>query len=107
AYVSIRNGGVDVVAYNMTFNGKLGLTRQGIIREIEAKEPQFPDESMPRRVWRFIRDNRYHFTPLTPATWFSSVALFFNSAGFGFCDDSAALFYQLMTEMGYTARVWG
>jgi hypothetical protein len=107
AYLSIRNGSAGVVAYRMAFNKKLGLTRQEIIREIEAMEPQFPDESMPRKVWRFIRDNRYHFTPLTSAPWFSSAALFFNSAGFGFCDDSAALFYQLMTGMGYTARVWG
>src|SRR5205809_1211277 len=91
----------------MAFNNKLGLTKQGIVREIEAMEPQFPNESMPHKVWRFIRGNRYHFEPLTPATWFSSVALYFNSAGFGFCDDSAAAFYQLMTAMGYAARVWG
>src|SRR5262245_38920939 len=30
-----------------------------------------------------------------------------NSAGLGYCDDSAALFQELMTALGYTARTWG
>ncbi len=107
SYVSIRNTGTGTVAYGMTFNDKLGLTKQGIIHEIQALAPEYPDEPMQRKVWRFIRANRYHWDPLTEAPWFSSVALFFNSAGFGYCDDSASLFQELMTGLGYTARVWG
>jgi hypothetical protein len=107
SYVSVHNGGAVVVAYGMTFNNQLGLTKQGILREIETMEPEFADESMAHKVWRFIRGNRYHFDPLTGANWFSSVALFFNSAGFGYCDDSAGLFQELMTGLGYTARTWG
>src|SRR5207302_639262 len=67
----------------------------------------YPGEPLQRKVWRFIRDNRYHFEAVTGAPWFESPGLFFNSAGFGYCDDSAALFYHLMTGLGYPARVWG
>jgi hypothetical protein len=29
-----------------------------------------------------------------------------NSLGFGFCDDIASVFYSLVTQMGYEARIW-
>ena len=106
AYVSIHNNGASVVAHGITFNKKFGLTTQGIISEINAMAPEFTNESTPRKVWRFIRDNRYHFERLTDAHWYDSPALFLNSAGFGYCGDSASVFYFLVTGMGYSARVW-
>ena len=106
AYVSIRNTGPAVIAYQLAFNQKFGLTTQEIVRTIQDMEPEFPDEPIQRKVWRFIRDNRYHFDPLTIAQWNHSPGLFFNSIGFGYCDDSASLFRHLMTAMGFTSRVW-
>jgi hypothetical protein len=35
-----------------------------------------------------------------------SPALFFNSIGFGFCDEAAELYCQFMTSLGYQARRW-
>ena len=106
AYVSIRNTGPAVIAYQLAFNQKFGLTTQEVVRTIQDMEPEFPDEPIQRKVWRFIRDNRYHFDPLTAARWNHSPGLFFSSVGFGYCDDSASLFRHLMTAMGFTSRVW-
>jgi len=106
AYLSIHNVGGVAVSSEMVFNERFGLSRQELIREILAMAPEYPDETTPRKVWRFIRDNRYHFFPITNAGWLSSPSLFFNSAGFGLCGDSANVFYHLMTALGYTARVW-
>jgi hypothetical protein len=106
AYVSLQNVGTGTVTYGLTFNKKFGTTAQGIIDEVTDMPSEYEGESTPRRVWRFIRDNRYHFGPLTRARWNQSPALFFSSIGFGFCDDAAALFYHLSTAMGYPARVW-
>ncbi len=106
AYVSIRNTGPAVIAYQLAFNQKFGVTTQEIVRTIQDMEPEFPDEPIQRKVWRFIRDNRYHFDPLTAARWNHSPGLFFSSIGFGYCDDSASLFRHLMTAMGFTSRVW-
>ncbi len=106
AYVSIRNTGPALVDYQLTFNQKFGLTTAEVVRTIQEMEPEFPGEPIQRKVWRFIRDNRYHFDPLTTALWNHSPGLFFNSIGFGYCDDSASLFRHLMTAMGFTSRVW-
>ncbi len=106
AYVSIRNTGPFVIDYQLAFNQKFGLTTQEVVRAIQEMQPEFPGEPIQRKVWRFVRDNRYHFDPLTASRWNHSPGLFFSSIGFGYCDDSASLFRYLMTAMGFTSRVW-
>ncbi len=106
AYVSLHNAGAAVVDFGLTFNQKFGLDTPGIIREILEMAPEYAGESIPRKVWRFIKANRYHFEPITSSNWYHAPALFFNSAGFGYCDDSASVFRHLITAMGYPARVW-
>jgi hypothetical protein len=105
-YVSVDNAGTSSVTFQLTFNRKFGLGQDGLIDEIRAMPEEYPSESTARKVWRFIRDNRYHFWPLSPAHWNHSPTLFFNSIGFGLCDDSASVFSHLVTAMGYTGRVW-
>ncbi len=107
SYVSIHNTGTGLVDYNLSFNQKFGLTVQDLVREIQEMAPEYPGEALSRKVWRFVRDNRYHADPLTGANWNHSPGLFFNSIGFGYCDDSASLFRHLMTAMGHPSRVWG
>src|SRR5262245_35183646 len=106
AYVRIRNAGASVVTYGLSFNERFGLTSEDIVREIQAMAPEYSNEPLARKVWRFIRDNRVHSEPLTAERWFSSTALSFNSLGFGFCDDSADLFASLMAALGQPSRVW-
>jgi concanavalin A-like lectin/glucanase superfamily protein/chitobiase/beta-hexosaminidase-like protein/putative Ig domain-containing protein len=106
AYVSIRNVGAGAVDYGLRFNQKFGLTTEEIIHGIQEMAPEYAGEPIQRKVWRFIRDNRYHADPLTGANWNHSPGLFFNSIGFGYCDDSASLFRHLMTALGYSSRVW-
>ncbi len=83
SYVSIHNIGTGLVDYNLSFNQKFGLTVQDLVREIQEMAPEYPGEAMSRKVWRFVRDNRYHADPLTLARWNHSPALFFSSIGSG------------------------
>ena len=107
SYVSIHNIGTGVVDSNLSFNQKFGATLQDLVREIQEMAPEYPGEAISRKVWRFVRDNRYHADPLTVASWNHSPGLFFSSIGFGYCDDSASVFRHLMTALGYESRVWG
>ena len=106
SFVRIVNSGSAPVNYRMRLNEAFGSGLPETLRQIAAMSAAYDGEPIQRKVWRFIRDNRYHYDPLTAASWFSSVPVFFNSAGFGYCDDTAAAFYELMSALGYTVRVW-
>ena len=90
----------------MKINGAMFKTSDDICAAIVSMPPEVPDEPTYRKAWRFVRDHRYHYTPLTGMRWQHCPALFFNSVGFGYCDDSASLLYYLWTRLGYEARVW-
>jgi hypothetical protein len=105
--VQVANPGQATAAFSMTFNGSLYRSSQDVCAEIVRMPPEYAGEPVYRKAWRFVRDHRYHYAPLTELRWQHTPALFFNSIGFGFCDDSATLLYYLWHRLGYEARVWG
>jgi hypothetical protein len=106
-YVKILNFGNVQASFQMNINNALFNSQTDLINTIISTPDEFANEPIERKVWRFIRDNRYHFDPMTALQWGHDPTLFFDSIGFGYCDDSASVYYQLMTALGYTVRVWG
>jgi hypothetical protein len=58
-------------------------------------------------IWRFIRDNRYHYEPPHGRAENHDPVKFLNVYGYGFCDDSSTNFAALARAAGLKARVWG
>jgi hypothetical protein len=106
-FVRILNSGSTPVSFQMNLNDSLFSSQNDLINAIVSAKDDYENEPVQRKVWRFVRDNRYHWDPLTGNLWNHDPTLFFNSIGFGFCDDAASLFYHSMTALGFTARVWG
>ena len=109
AYVSIHNGGAGLVDYRPHVQPEVRSDQAaGSSMRFRRWRLSFRTSRSRERLWRFIRDNRYFFDPLTGARWYHSPAIFFNSAGFGYCDDAHRRSTELLiTAMGYSARVWG
>jgi hypothetical protein len=104
--VQLANTATATATFSMTFNGALYPSSDELCAEILTMPPEYAGEPVHRKAWRFIRDHRYHYTPLTELRWQHTPALFLNSIGFGYCDDSASLLYFLWSHMGFEARVW-
>jgi len=106
-FVRMTNTNDNEVSFKIAFNDKLFLqTPDEILDEIESMLSDFPEESMPARIMRFIGESSYHKAPITDAKWGHSPVLYLNSIGFGFCDDVASIFRHIATDAGYKARVW-
>jgi hypothetical protein len=107
-YVLLHNASNIDSSFNLTINGVSVIgSDKAILAEIISTQSEYPGEPIYRKIWRYIVDNRVHSDPYSPDFWQHSPTLFFNSLGFGYCDDCSALFYRLVTLAGYTARVWG
>lgn len=105
--VRITNNGSSTVEFTVVINGKsFYATDDDVINEVRNMSAEYEDEPFHRKLWRYLISNRYHFEPYTEAIWAHWPVLFLNSIGFGFCDDTASLFYTLATRFGYKARVW-
>jgi hypothetical protein len=78
-----------------------------MLSEIDSMSAQVENERWVRKAWRYIHQKKYHYFPFTGAVWQHNPKMFFNSLGFGFCDDFASVFYHLAYKKGYNSRVWG
>jgi len=105
-FVRILNSGITPVSFQMNLNNSLFSSQNDLINAIISAKDDFENEPIQRKVWRFIRDNRYHGHPLTVAQWNHDPTLFMNSIGFGYCDDASAVYHHIMTALGYTVRIW-
>ncbi|HEX9059384.1 MAG TPA: dockerin type I domain-containing protein [Clostridia bacterium] len=105
--IEITNTSNESVDFSMYMNGKsLFQSDNEVLAEIRSMPDKVSNEPIERKIWRFVRDNRSHLTPFTIYRWGHSPQLIFNSIGFGFCDDSAAVFCRLAECAGLQARVW-
>lgn len=105
--VNIANKGVNISIFRLNFNDQFFESDYDVLNEIFLMQPEYKDEPIYRKTWRFICDNRHHQVPLTEELWYHSPALFFNSVGFGYCDDSAVIYSHILRMLGYETRVWG
>ncbi len=104
--VKIFNTGDRVASFQMNLNDAFFLLKNELLNTITSAKDEFENEPIERKVWRFIRDNRYHWHPITTLQWKHDPTLYFNSLGFGYCGEAASLYYQFMTALGFEARVW-
>lgn len=105
--IELINYGKRTSVFSMTLNDGFFANDAAIIKKIESMKPEYPNEPIYRKTWRFVIENRYHFNAIAGDAWAHSPSLLFNSIGFGFCDDSAAVFGSLVRKFGYQTRVWG
>lgn len=105
--IRIENVSGATQTLRLSLNGKQFFqSNQDLLDEIRQLPDEIAAEPLERKIWRYIRDNRIHRPSLTEENWYHSPTLFMNSLGFGICDDSAALLYQIATSAGIQARVW-
>ena len=106
--VRIANTGRCTVFFTLTLNGqRFNASAAEVAADIQSMPDAEAGESIVKKVWRYVRDRRYHDYPLgPPESWFHNPGIFFNTAGIGWCDAAAAMNYQLWTQLGYKARVW-
>jgi hypothetical protein len=103
--VSIQNLGPESASFILKWNGIDSFSLAGLLNQIASYDPE--ESKAYLQAWKFVRDHSQHYAPLSPLEWFHHPVLFFNSAGFGICDDQAEALYHLWTAMGYEARLWG
>jgi len=106
--ITVKNIGTIESGLNISVNGNYLYTGiEDILSDINNLSFTYPDEPFQKLLWRYIVKYRYHFHPFTERLWAHTPVLFFNSIGFGYCDDAAALYYLLAKSSGYDSRVWG
>ncbi len=106
-FITIKNNSSTTSSFRLNLNNRLFARDADVLAEIQAMPNEFANEPIQRKVWRFIRDNRYHWYPPSADGWeSSSPALFFNSIGFGYCGHAAALYCQLLSMLNFPTRFW-
>ena len=106
SYLSIINTGEQAVTFQLNLNDSLFLSMNDLVNEINTLQDEVANEPIERKAWRFIFNNRYHWPPLTTQLWYHDPTLFFNSIGFGYCDDAATAYYFILKAFGFAARQW-
>ncbi|HNS26698.1 MAG TPA: Ig-like domain-containing protein [Steroidobacteraceae bacterium] len=106
--MEIRNESASKVAFHLTYSGvPVFESVQDMLHFVRALPDEFPGESLPRKIWRFVRDFSYHNAPFSSRNWLYSPWVTINSLGWGFCAHVSAVFVEIARAAGYDARVWG
>lgn len=105
--ILLENLGKDSATFKMKFNGISFWSDEDIIKYITSMKPEYVGEPFYRKTWRFVSDFRFYFEPFTDQVWQHYPPLFFSSLGFGYCDDSSALFANILKQAGWYTRIWG
>lgn len=83
----------------------------GVLSEIQAQEQLiwngYGNYGPLLAVWNWMIHSGYHFDPYTENHWQSNPWLYYNSLGFGYCDDVANSFSYLAQSLGYQSRFVG
>jgi hypothetical protein len=102
--VVISNPGKRTATFTFVLNGEPFF---GDDPSVHAEVLQrHSDLSFRKALWTYLRERHLHADPLTQSRWAHSPALYLNSLGFGYCDDSAAVFHHLARIAGYESRIW-
>jgi len=103
-YTIIYNDQDVDVSVDIDLNYQMYRSSSELYQEVAQMTDEFSDEPLQRKAWRYIKNNRYHFPPITREIWVDSPALFFNSLGLGWCGDASLLFMRIMKPLGFTTR---
>lgn len=104
--IRISNRGERVARFELTLNGLALSSLEEAAATIRQQAEEVPGEPDYRKAWRFVRDHRYHFAPVSKKIWNSHPTVLLNSAGFGFCGTSAEALAMLWRQLGYQTRIW-
>jgi hypothetical protein len=101
-YFSLINNSEKIITFNFSLNGKKFYQQNSdILAEVNSDKKNFP-----LKLWEYLSFKFVHKRPLSGQEWQHSPTLFYNSLGFGYCDDAAAIFSHLVRGAGYNTRVW-
>lgn len=106
ARISIVNHGPAPAVFELTLNGRKYSRVSDVLTAIASMPDEFAGEPAYRKAWRFMKDHYRHWVPLTASGWYHWPVLALNSAGFGYCDDAAAILAHIWRAHGFDARVW-
>lgn len=107
-YFSITNLGEKEISPQLIVNEKDWFTNAGILDNALQKELLETDEDIVVALWQFVTRNHYHHTssPLNERDYelVENPVQYFNSWGYGLCDDVASVMAQLTLLAGYKSR---
>ncbi|MBT1700920.1 hypothetical protein KK083_28770 [Fulvivirgaceae bacterium PWU4] len=104
-FIRIWNKSNDSKTVSFSINDRHFFVQYSDILKRAIPEPVSGEDSV-KMIWDFTARHSYHYYPMTPYVWMHDPLTFFNSAGFGFCDDAATINELLWKFMGYDARTW-
>lgn len=106
--IRIANTSTSDVTFELKHNGaRIATSGEQMLQDVREGADERPAEEFERKLWRYLRDNVYHYAPITEAVWIHDPLLLVNSIGFGFCDDVASAYVSLARQADYPARAWG
>jgi len=104
--VRIENRGSETATFSMKLNDSGYRDVFEIVAAIQGMPEAFAGEPDYRKAWRFLRENRYHYRPLSARGWLAMPLIMVNSSGFGFCHNSTGALARLWQLLGYDVRTW-
>jgi hypothetical protein len=104
--IRIRNPGKETFLSGLSLNGKGFFASDAEVLEEVLSSSRTQTGAFEIMLFDYMKNNKYHFIPASSKEWAHSPALFFNSIGFGFCDDTAVIYCRLASAAGFDARVW-
>lgn len=101
-----NTGTTDIVNPWVVINDKRDwMSIDTMAREIAGGETD--PEKLAFRVWRFLRENRYHWDSAETGLEIHDPVKYLNIYGYGLCDDSASVAEALFLKLGFAqARTW-
>ena len=103
--VVLTNQGVTATDFDLTHNGHLAFSSmEKLLASVRALPDAINAEPLPRKIWRFVRDNTYHFPTVSFEQWLLASGPTLNSFGFGLCSNVASVVVQIAQAAGYQAR---
>lgn len=106
--IALLNASDRQVAFSLSHNQfpMMGSDEQ-MVEYVRAMAPAFAGEPFERKLWRFVRNNTYHWPPLSAEQWINDPWLAVSSLGWGFCSEVAASYARVARAAGYETRVHG
>lgn len=105
--IEIENTSSAAVDFSLSHNDKRLLTSIfEMLEDVGNQSDDVAGEPFERKLWRYLRDNVYHNSPLSSEAFLHEPLLLINSIGWGFCDDVATVYMHLARAAGKTSRVW-
>jgi len=105
--IRLTNNGSGTAVFKMKINNNLFYNNDDIINAVISMKPEFSDEPIERKAWRFVCDNIYYDESLTNQNWHYLPYVLVNSLGFGLCNDKAMVLSYIWHELGFGSRLCG